>query len=119
MVSSLLFLDTLRLFFPSPTNKMHNSSNESNLFAALLLDHATICSLFTPCVACVNPLCIKARFQTTFSSSPKLCLHYRDYGANNFYGVNIWYSPGGKKKAQGKLLKQYETYTAELKKKEL
>lgn len=59
---------------------------------------------------------MKATFGTTFSSSPKLCLHYSDYEANHLYGVNTWYSPSGKKKAQEKLLKQYETYTAELKK---
>lgn len=56
MVSSLPILDTLRNTFSPPANKIHKCSNESNFFAALLLDHATICSLFTPCVACVTLL---------------------------------------------------------------
>lgn len=56
----------------------------------LLPCYSTICSLFTPCVACVTPLCMKATFGTTFSSSPKLCQHYRDYGANQLYGTPRW-----------------------------
>lgn len=108
--SSLIFLDTLWITFLSPSSKMHRCSNDCNFFASLLVDRATICSLFSPCVACVTPLCMKATFGTTFSSSPKLCLHYRGYEANHLYGVNTWYSPSGKKKAQEKLLKQYEKY---------
>lgn len=68
MVSSLLILSES----PSPTNKMHNSPNESNLFAALLLDDATICSLFTPCIAYVA-LLHESNIWNNFSSFPRLC----------------------------------------------